>query len=76
MTLRMYAERKTLPLEHVSVDITREKQENGRWLFSRSVHIEGDLSEQERQRLVEIAEKCPVHKLLHDGADIRTTEST
>ncbi|MBB34011.1 MAG: osmotically inducible protein C [Hirschia sp.] len=76
ITLRMYADRKNLPLEHVSVDITREKQENGRVLFNRAVQIEGDIPENTRQRMVEIAEKCPVHRLLNGGADIRTTEST
>ena len=42
--------------------------------IKRTIRIEGDLSEQERKRLVEIADKCPVHKTLTGKPQIITEE--
>ena len=67
MTLRMYAERKSLPLTRVSVALRHDKIEvDGvmRDRISRDITLEGDLSEEQRQRLLEIANKCPVHRAL------------
>jgi uncharacterized OsmC-like protein/alpha-beta hydrolase superfamily lysophospholipase len=80
MTLRMYARRKGLNLDHVSVDVTHDKahaadagSEGGRIdVFRRVVRIEGNLSVEERQRLMEIADRCPVHRTLEAGARIET----
>ena len=44
----------------------------GRDVFTREIGIDGDLDESQRHRLLEIAEKCPVHKTLEGGADIET----
>lgn len=67
MTLRMYAERKGLPLTRVSVELSHEKLEiDGamRDRISRKITLEGDLTDEQRQRLLEIANKCPVHRAL------------
>jgi len=67
MTLRMYAERKGLALRHVSVALQHEKIEiDGvrRDRIERRISLDGDLNPAERQRLLEIAEKCPVHRSL------------
>ena len=67
MTLRMYAERKGLALTGIQVALTHEKIElDGarRDLIRRNITLEGELSAEVRQRLLEIAEKCPVHKTL------------
>lgn len=84
MTIRMYARRKGWKLSHVSVDVTHDKvhaqdagQTNGGPgekvdRFSRLVRLEGDLSDDQRARLMEIADKCPVHRTLERGARIDT----
>jgi putative redox protein len=67
MTLRMYAERKGLALTGIQVALTHEKIElDGarRDLIRRNITLKGELSAEVRQRLLEIAEKCPVHKTL------------
>ena len=67
MTLRMYAERKGLALTNVCVALNHDKTEvDGiqRNRISRQITLEGNLSDAERQRLLEIADKCPVHRAL------------
>lgn len=84
MTMRMYAERKDWPLERVTVTLHHEKghAEDGEAtvegearkvdIIDRSIRIEGDLDEGQRARLLEIADKCPVHRTLNDPVVIRT----
>ncbi|MGB0115123.1 MAG: alpha/beta fold hydrolase [Ilumatobacteraceae bacterium] len=90
MTLRMYADRKGLPLDRVSVEVTHDKvhaddctecADNevlaGRTgmidRFERVVHIVGDeLSADDRQRLLAIADRCPVHRTLESASVIVT----
>lgn len=67
MTLRMYAERKGLALTGVSVALSHEKIDlDGvrRDRISRRITLHGDLDPAQRQRMLEIANKCPVHKTL------------
>jgi uncharacterized OsmC-like protein/pimeloyl-ACP methyl ester carboxylesterase len=83
MTLRMYADRKGLPLEHVSVDVDHKKvhaedcenceQKTGRLdRFERIIHLKGDLDDTATQRLLEIADRCPVHQTLERKSKIET----
>ena len=67
ITLRMYAERKGIALTHVSVALSHEKIEvNGvsRDRIERTITLEGVLTTEQRQRMLEIANKCPVHRAL------------
>jgi putative redox protein len=76
VTLRMYANRKGWPLEAVSVRVGHDKihardcddcetRDDGRIdRFTREITLTGPLSEEQRQRLAEIAERCPVHRTL------------
>ena len=79
MTIRMYADRKKWPLESVAVNVTFTREENpedpaGERIdtFHRAVTIEGDFDEAQRLRLLEIADKCPVHRTLKRVVAIKT----
>jgi putative redox protein len=63
MTVKMYADKKGWPLTAVEVELGAAKQE-GAWVVKRSIRLEGALTEEQRARLLDIAEKCPVHKTL------------
>ncbi len=81
MTIRMYARRKGWPLTHVRVDVTHDKvhaQDAGESSaskvdgFRREIVLEGDLDDAQRQRLLEIANKCPVHQTLERSSLVET----
>ncbi len=74
VTLRMYALRKGWPLTGVKVKISGTS-EGGIYGIQRQIHLEGDLDEEQRQRLLSIAEKCPVHRTLTGEVRIQTEES-
>lgn len=71
ITLRMYAERKDYPLSDIQVRLSREEVEETTdegtqkvEIFHRHIHLEGDLDENMRERMLMIADKCPVHRSL------------
>ena len=72
MTLRLFARRKGLKLEPVKVEVAHSRTSAGTDLFVRRIHLDGELSPEQRTRLIEIAERCPVHKTLEKGAAIET----
>jgi putative redox protein len=74
MTLKIYAERKGWPLRDVRVKLSGASAE-GRYVMTRTLTFSGELDAEQRQRLVEIAEKCPVHKTLAGEIVIHTTEA-
>jgi len=71
MTLKMYAGRKSMNLENavVTVDIERV---NDVETFTRDIQLQGSLSAEEKERLIEIANKCPIHKALAGEIQIKT----
>ena len=85
MTLRMYAERKKVALTTVEVRLSHtrihakdcEDCETKQGMLDEirsEIHLEGDLDERQRKRLLEIATRCPVHRTLSSEIKIRTTE--
>jgi putative redox protein len=76
MTLRLYARRKGLPLRRIRVGVGHAKvagQEPSD-AFVREIALEGDLTSEQRARLLEMAERCPVHASLQGGSTIGTRE--
>jgi uncharacterized OsmC-like protein/alpha/beta superfamily hydrolase len=83
MTLRMYADRKSLSLEHVIVNLMHRRDyiedcqncdEEPRKIevLERTITLQGDLTEEQRQRLLQIADRCPVHRTLHNDLQVKT----
>lgn len=74
--MRMYADRKDWPVDHISVDVTHAKEIHAdgikRDVFTRVIRMKGDLDEAQRARMLEIANKCPVHRTLEAGSDVIT----
>jgi putative redox protein len=77
MTVRLYAERKDWKLTRIrtAVGHSRDLDQEPRDRFDVRLAFEGDLDEEQRARLVEIAGKCPVHKALTEGARFTFMES-
>lgn len=89
MTLRMYADRKGLPVDKIATTVLHGKvhaadcedcaedikARGGRIdRFERQISITGDLDDETRSRMMEIADKCPVHRTLEAGAAVVTRE--
>ncbi|MDJ0814327.1 MAG: bifunctional alpha/beta hydrolase/OsmC family protein [Woeseiaceae bacterium] len=83
MTLKMYAGFKEIAMDAVTVRVSHRKMhaeacadceaEDGKIdEFHRELTIEGDLDDAQRQRMLEIADRCPVHQTLHGEVKIRT----
>ena len=74
-TLRLYAKRKGWPLGpvRVSVSHSRDLTQTPPDQFAREIRLGGTLDEEQKARLLEIAEKCPVHRLLTGGARVETS---
>jgi len=83
MTIRMYAERKQLPLDNVEVTLNHqrihaedcgecESKEGFVDRIDRRITLSGDLTDDQRQRLLEIADRCPVHKTLKNEILIKS----
>lgn len=85
MTIRLYAEFKKIPLKDVSVRLTHGKihakdcetcdtKVSTVDRIERTITLEGPLDDEQRRKLMEIADKCPVHKSLSEGIEIVTQE--
>ena len=79
ITTKMYAHRKGWPLKKVKIRLRHEKQNSkdssqaATDRFYREITFVGDLNETQENRLLEIAEKCPVHRTLTENEVIITS---
>jgi putative redox protein len=71
LTVNLYAKRKGWQLDEVQVTV-RHGQEGAAYALHRSIRYVGSLSEEEKQRLTDVANKCPVHKTLSGQIQITT----
>lgn len=78
MTVRLYADRKGWPVKQIRTGVghSREPDQVPRDKFDVRLTFEGDLDSGQRERMVEIAGKCPVHRALTDGARFTIMEGT
>ncbi|MBL7858514.1 MAG: OsmC family protein [Cyclobacteriaceae bacterium] len=74
ITLRMYANRKNFAVEKIQVSVSSKDVEGGT-AFETDIKIFGTLDEAQRQRLLQIAKLCPVHKVLTNPIAIETNLS-
>lgn len=74
ITLRMYADRKEWELESIGVSVDIETENNSSH-FDRKISLTGNLSEEQTHKLLDIANHCPVHKILNSTISIHTTLS-
>lgn len=75
ITLRMYADRKAWPLTDVMAHITLERnKETNTTHINRQISLIGDLTEEQKMRLLNIANQCPIHKILTNSIVIETQE--
>jgi len=79
MTLRMYVERKKWSVENIAVKVSHKKLQFSELppkdVFTREITITGDVDEAQRARMIQIANKCPVHKTLEASSEIETLEA-
>ena len=79
ITLRMYVERKKWNVSHIGVEVSHKKVSSGdtpaKDVFTRKITIEGEVDATQRARMLEIANKCPVHKTLEASNAVITVEA-
>jgi putative redox protein len=71
MTLKMYSERKSIQLKNAIVTVDIERHDDVE-IFTRHIELIGDLDEAQRARMLEIAQRCPIHKALAGEIQIKT----
>lgn len=74
ITIRMYADRKNIALDAVKIhlEICKEEEMSANTRISRKIELTGDLTTEQLNRLMEIADKCPIHKILTNPIQIDT----
>lgn len=71
ITLRMYADRKGWQVEEITVNVDYH-QENGSTYFTRTIEVKGHLDDSQKNRILHIANLCPIHKTLTGPISIST----
>lgn len=82
ITMKMYAERKEWDLKEVYVELRHRKEQTGGGdqgkgkkidVIEKEILAEGDLNEEQLEKLLEISKKCPVHRTMMDCVNIQST---
>jgi len=71
ITLKMYSERKSIPLQNAIVTVDIERHDDVE-IFTRDIQLLGDLDDEQRARMLDIAQRCPIHKALAGEIQIKT----
>jgi|SRR5580658_1208207 putative redox protein len=69
MTVQTYTDRKGWPLRSVRVDVVGARKDET-YAITRTIHLDGDLDAEQRARVLDIANKCPVHRTLTGKIEI------
>ena len=73
ITLRMYANHKQWDLQEVNIAVEMERDEdNNKTIITRKIEFIGNLDDEQRKRLITIANSCPVHKILTNPIELNT----
>lgn len=75
ITIRMYADRKNIELDAIKIELTicKEAEMSKSTTISRKIELTGQLDDAQRERLMQIADKCPIHKILSNPITILTS---
>jgi putative redox protein len=71
-TMKMYANHKQWKVDSIAVDVEKETTADGKNIFKRTLYIKGPLDDAQMNRLLQIANACPVHKILSQANTIET----
>ena len=71
-TMKMYANRKQWKVDSIRVEVEKETTADGKNIFKRALHIKGPLDDAKMDRLMQIANACPVHKILSQANTVET----
>ena len=71
-TMKMYANRKFWKIDSIVVDVEKETTTDGKNIFKRTLYIKGPLDDEKMNRLMQIANACPVHKILSQANTVET----
>lgn len=74
ITIRMYADRKQIPLEAIRIhlEICQEEDISTSTRINRTIALSGNLTTEQRNRIFEIADRCPIHRMLTNPIEVRT----
>ena len=83
MTMRMYADRKKWPVEHISIELNHSRDHGQDCaecdetnpqidIINRKISLSGSLDDEQRERILAIADKCPVHRTIHNKLVVKT----
>lgn len=73
ITLRMYTNRKEWSIGEIQVEVVLDNEDRDNAIFIRKIYVKGKLDETQMKRVLQIANKCPMHKILSKSNQIDTT---